>query len=107
MFFKFRIEILSYLKYEKMLSLFLLIKYYAMMMYGEVDVWIDVFLTSALVWRGLVSFTPYNFNPQGENPRYPFYGMLGGPKSRFERYRQLKILYSTGTRTSTPRLSGP
>jgi hypothetical protein len=58
------------------LFLSLLIKHYAMKMYGGVDVQIQVFLTSALV---VVSFMPRPLYPRGKSPRYPLDRRLGQP----------------------------
>jgi hypothetical protein len=33
-------------------------------------------------WRGMVSFTLRMFYPQGNNPWYPLYRRIGGPKRR-------------------------
>jgi hypothetical protein len=43
---------------------------------------VGVFLTSAVVWRWVVSFTPRPLCPRGKSPRYPFDRRLGGPRSR-------------------------
>jgi hypothetical protein len=73
--------------------------------YGEVDVYIHIFLTSALA--GVISFKPRQLYPQGMRPRYPLDRRLCGPQRRFGRRGEEKILDSTGTRTSTPRSSSP
>jgi hypothetical protein len=54
-----------------------LIKHYLMKTYEGVDVEIHIFLTSALVWRCMVSFTPRSLYSQGKSPRYPLDRRLG------------------------------
>jgi hypothetical protein len=52
-----------------------------MKVYSGVDVWIHIFLTSALVggeWSASLSAAL----PQGNSPRYPLDWRLGGPQSR-------------------------
>jgi hypothetical protein len=68
--------------------------------YGVVDVWINVFLTSALV-GGVVSFTPLPLIPRGKSPRYSLERRLGGPQSRSGLRGEEKNLEPTGTRTPT------
>jgi hypothetical protein len=66
--------------------------------YGGVDVWIYIFLTSALA-GGEWSQPLY---PRGKSPRYPLVRRLvGGQKSRCGRRGEEKILDPTGTRTPT------
>jgi hypothetical protein len=43
--------------------------------------------------------------PPGKSPRYPLYKRLGGPQSRSGRNGEVKILDSTGTRTTTSQSS--
>jgi hypothetical protein len=47
-----------------------------------VDVYIHIFLTSALVGGWVVNFTPRPLYPRGTSPRYSLYRRLGGPQSR-------------------------
>jgi hypothetical protein len=51
---------------------------------------------------GRVASRLNRFNPQGKSPRYPLDRRLGEPQSRFGRYREVKILDPTGTRTQNP-----
>jgi hypothetical protein len=70
-----------------------LTKHYATKTYGGVDVYIHVFLTSALV---------------GDGPlyrRYPLPSGLSGPLNRSERRGEEKNLAPNGTRIPTPRPS--
>jgi hypothetical protein len=67
--------------------------HYAMKAYGGVDVWIHVFLTSALVGGEWSASHPGRFIP-GE--RAPGTHWIGG-----------WVLDPTGTRTLTPRPSSP
>jgi hypothetical protein len=59
------------------------------------------FLCFGTSWRWVVSFKPLPFSPRRKSPRFPLGRRLGGPQSRCGRYGQMKILYSTGTRTPT------
>jgi hypothetical protein len=61
------------------------------------DVWgsgcIDpCFLDLGTSWRWVVSFTPWPLYSRGKSPRYPLDRRLGGPQSRSERHREVKIL---------------
>jgi hypothetical protein len=58
-------------------------------------------------WRWVVSFTPLPLYLRWKSPRYPLDRRLGGPQSRSGRSVNEKILYSSGTRTPTPRSSSP
>jgi hypothetical protein len=71
---------------------------------GCIDVYFLGLVTS---WRWVVSFTPRPLYPRGRSPLYPLDRRLGGPQSRSGRHGEVKILESTGTRTSTPRSSCP
>jgi hypothetical protein len=66
-----------------------------MKMYGAVNVYIHIFLTSALVGgKWSASFTPRPLYPGGKNPRYPLYRRLGGPQNRSGNEKNLAL---TGT----------
>jgi hypothetical protein len=74
-------------------------------MYGEVNVWIQVFVTSALD-RGEWSVTRSDlFNPEKIARRYVLDKRLDGPQSPFRRCGVVKILDIAETRTSTLRSS--
>jgi hypothetical protein len=60
------------------------------------------FLTSALAGGELSALRPSRFNSE-----YPLDRKLGEPQRRSIRLGEEKILDSTGTGTSTPRLSTP
>jgi hypothetical protein len=72
--------------------------------YAGTDLWSHVFLTSPLVGGGQVH-APAVY-PQGKSLYQPD-TKLGGPQSLSGRYGEVKILYPTGIRTPTPRLSSP
>jgi hypothetical protein len=55
----------------------------------------------------VVSFTAWQVNPRGKNPRYPLDRGLGGPQSQSRRRGEEKNLDSTGTRTAASRSSSP
>jgi hypothetical protein len=67
-----------------------------MKMYRKVDVYIHIFLTSALVGGEWSSSRPAAL-PPGRSPRYPFYRRFGGPQSRSGRYGEVKMFDPTGT----------
>jgi hypothetical protein len=70
---------------------------YAMKTYGGVDVYIHVFLTSALIrgeWSASRCGRSYYL---GKNPQYTLNRRLGGPQSRFGQCEEEKILDPTGT----------
>jgi hypothetical protein len=50
-------------------------------------------------WRWVVSFTPLPLYPGGNWRRYPLDRKLGGPQSRYRRYREEKNLAPAGIRT--------
>jgi hypothetical protein len=72
-------------------------------MYRGVDVYIHIFLTSAL--DGVVSFTPRPFYPWGNSLRYSLDRRLGGRQNRSGR-RGKENLAPIGTRVPTPRPLG-
>jgi hypothetical protein len=63
------------------------------------------FLDRGTSWRWVVSFTPLPLYPLGKSHRYPL--EFGWTPEPVWRYGELKILYSTGTRTPTPLSSSP
>jgi hypothetical protein len=75
--------------------------------YGGVDVYIHIFLTSALAVGEWSASRPGRFTPRGKSARYPLDSMLGGPQSRSGRFGEEKILEPTGTRTPNPQSSSP
>jgi hypothetical protein len=78
-----------------------------MKMYGELDVQIHVFWTSALAGGEWSASRPGHFTPK-ETPTYPFSMRLGEPQNRSERCVEEKDKFaSTGSRTPTPRPSRP
>jgi hypothetical protein len=74
--------------------------------YGGVDVYIHIFLTSALVGDSGQLHAPAAL-PLGKSPLYLLDWRLGWPQSRSGRDGEEKILDPTGTRTPTPRSSSP
>jgi hypothetical protein len=69
--------------------------------YGGIDVYIHIFLTSALVggeWSALL---------RGKSSQCPLDRGLSGPQNRSGRRREEKNLSPTGTRTPTPLPSSP
>jgi hypothetical protein len=72
---------------------------------GGVDVYIHIFLTSALDGGEWSVSRPVRFTPWGMSARYPENRRLGGPQSRSGQREEEKILDPTGTRTPTPRSS--
>jgi hypothetical protein len=64
--------------------------------YGGVDVWIHIFLTSALAEGECSASRPEDMDMS-----------LGGPQSRSGRFEEEKIIYPTGTRTPIPQASSP
>jgi hypothetical protein len=73
--------------------------------YGGVDVYIHIFLTSALEVSGQLH-APAAL-PLGKSPRYPFYRRLGGPQSWSGWYGEVNIFDPTGTRTPAPLVVQP
>jgi hypothetical protein len=71
-----------------------------------VDVYIYIFLTSALAGDEWSASRPGRFIPGVRAPGIQMDRRLGGPESRSGR-REEKILDPTGTRTPTPRSSSP
>jgi hypothetical protein len=74
--------------------------------YGGVDVYIHIFLTSALVggeWSAsrLCRFTP------GKEPPVPIVQEVGGPQSRSGRYGEVKILTLPGLEIPPPPVVQP
>jgi hypothetical protein len=74
---------------------------------GYIYIYIQVFLTSALVGDELSASHPLPLYPRGKSLRYPLDRRLSGSQSRSRRCGEEKILDNTGTRTLTPRPSGP
>jgi hypothetical protein len=72
--------------------------------YGGVDVYIHIFLASALVGDEWLASRPGRFTPE---ERAPGTHWMGGPQNRSGRRGEEKILDPTGTRTSTSRSSSP
>jgi hypothetical protein len=58
------------------------------------------FLDLGTSWS-VASFTPWPLYPSRKGPRDALYRRLGGPQSRCGRRGEEKILYLTGTRTTT------
>jgi hypothetical protein len=73
--------------------------------YEGVDVYIRIFLTSALV--AMVSFTPRQLYPREKSRRYLLNRRLRGPQCQSGRRGEEKILDFAGTRTPTLRSSSP
>jgi hypothetical protein len=69
--------------------------------YGGVDVYIHIFLTSALAGGEWTASRTGLFTP-GEKPRYPLARRLGGPQSRSGRRGEEKILEKFFTFRETP-----
>jgi hypothetical protein len=65
--------------------------------FGGADVYIHVFLTSALVTGEWSASQPGCFTPLGKSPRCPLDRRLGGPQSQSGKRGEEKILDSTGT----------
>jgi hypothetical protein len=82
-------------------------KHYATKTYGEVDVYIHVFLTSALVKGDWSDSLPCRFTPGERAPRHPINRRLAEPQSQSGRGGEEKILEAIGTRTPTPMASSP
>jgi hypothetical protein len=74
-----------------------------MKVFGGVDGYIHVFLTSALVGGEWSASRPGRFTPQGKNLRYPLDRRLGGPQNWSGRRGEEKILGPTGTQTPVSR----
>jgi hypothetical protein len=70
--------------------------------YGGVDVYIHIFLTSALVGGEWSVSRSGRFIFWEKLPRYPLDRSLGGPQSRSGRLGEKKVLDPTGTRNQTP-----
>jgi hypothetical protein len=71
--------------------------------YEEVDVYIHIFLTSALAKGEWSASRPGRLTPQGKSSRFPLDRRLGAPQSRSGGREEEKILDFTGTRTPTSR----
>jgi hypothetical protein len=86
----------------------LLVKHYIMKTYrgsGSMDQGLIHLGTS---WRWVVSFTPLPLYPSpGKEPPGPLDRRLGGPQSQSGWAGEVKILYSTGTRTLMSLSSSP
>jgi hypothetical protein len=74
---------------------------------GVVDVYIQVFLISALVGGEWSTSRPGPLYPRGKSPRFPLGRRLSGPQKLSGRRGEEKNLTSTGTRTPTSRPSRP
>jgi hypothetical protein len=68
--------------------------------YGGVDIYIHIFLISALV--GVVSFTPLPLYPRGKSPWYALDRRLGRPQSQSGRLGEDKILAPPRDSNSDP-----
>jgi hypothetical protein len=71
------------------------------------DVKIHVFLTSVLVEGEWSASCTGRFTPGGKSPQYPSDTSLGGLQNWPGRYREVKILDSTGTKTLISQSSSP
>jgi hypothetical protein len=78
-----------------------LIKHYAMKEYGAVDVYIHIFLTSALVGGEWSASLPCRFTPGERAPGTHWIGGWMDPRVGLDDVE--KILHHTGTRTPTRR----
>jgi hypothetical protein len=75
--------------------------------YGGVDVYIHIFLTSALVGGEWSASRPCRFIHRGKSPRYPLDRRLGGPQSRSRRGGEENILVPPGDSNSDPSVVQP
>jgi hypothetical protein len=75
--------------------------------YGEVDVQIRIFLTSALAGSEWLVSRPCRFTPGERAPGTLWIGGSVGPTAGLDDVAKEKILDPTGTRTLTPRSSNP
>jgi hypothetical protein len=75
--------------------------------YGGVDVYIHIFLTSALTGNEWSASRPKPLYPRGNSPRYALDRRLGGPQSRSGRRGEEKILDPTWTLTLNPSIVQP
>jgi hypothetical protein len=75
--------------------------------YEEVDVYIHIFLTSAVAGGEWSASRPGRFTPRGKSPQYPLDRRLGGPQGRSGLRGEEKILDSPGTRTPTSSVVQP
>jgi hypothetical protein len=75
--------------------------------YGEVHVYIHVFLTSALVGGEWSVSHLSRFTPKERAPQYPLDRRLGGPQNWPGQHGEEKNLTPTGTQTPTPQMSKP
>jgi hypothetical protein len=73
--------------------------------YGEVDVWIHIFLISALVGGEWSASRPGRFTPGERAPGTHWIGGWVGPRAGLDDLE--KILDPAGTRIPTPRSSSP
>jgi hypothetical protein len=64
--------------------------------YGEVDVWIDVFLTSALVGGEWTASRPGRFTPGERAPGTHFIGDWVGPRTSLDTVEKRKFLTLSG-----------
>jgi hypothetical protein len=71
-----------------------------MKVYGEMDVWIHVSLSSVVVGGEWSASRSCRFTSGERAHSYPLDRRLGEPQSRSERYGEVKILDHIGTRTS-------
>jgi hypothetical protein len=74
--------------------------------YGGVEVYVHVFLTSALVGGEWSASRPGRFTP-GKGARYPLDRRLGMPQNRSGRRGEEQIPDPAETRTPTPPSSSP
>jgi hypothetical protein len=65
--------------------------------YKQVDVYIHIFLTSALAGSEWSASRLGRFKPGKKGARYPFDRRMGGPQSQSGRRGEVKILKPTGT----------
>jgi hypothetical protein len=73
-----------------------------MKVYGGVDVYNHIFLTSALDGGEWSAPRPCRFTPGERVPGFPLDRRLGGPQNRSGQCGEVKILDPTGTPNSDP-----
>jgi hypothetical protein len=75
--------------------------------YGGVDVYIHIFLTSELAGGEWSALRPSRFTPEERAPGTHLIGSWVDPRTGLDDVEKRKVLDPTGTRTTTPRSSGP
>jgi hypothetical protein len=98
---------ITYTRSKRSYSKVKVIKHYAMKAYEGVDVYIHVFLTSALVGGEWLASRPGRFTPGERDPGTHWAGGWVGPRAGLDDVEKRKISPPTGTWSAIPPSSSP